>query len=91
MAAATASRPAVAVPNDDMDDLFDYNANLDDDIFRDVDTNMNVSSRGTNAASQPARAGDDLGLGIDEEIKVKKARQPIAKLDEDRFVRTVTD
>lgn len=90
MAAATASRPAVAVPNDDMDDLFDYNANLDD-IFRDVDTNMNVSSRGTNATSQPARAGDDLGLGIDEEIKVKKARQPIAKLDEDRFVRTVTD
>ena len=74
-----------------MDDLFDYNVNLDDDIFRDVDTNMNVPSRGANGASQPARAGDDLGLGLDEEIKVRKVRQPIAKLDEDRFVRSIID
>lgn len=86
MAAATAGRPAAAAPADDMDDLFDYNVNLDD-IFRDVDTNMNVPARATNAAPPPAGRANSVGLGIDEEIKVRKARQPIAKLDEDRYVR----
>ena len=86
MAAATAARPATAAPADDLDDLFDYNVNLDD-IFHDVDTNMNVPARATNAAPAPTARANSVGLGIDEEIKVRKARQPIAKLDEDRYIR----
>ena len=86
MAATTAVRPAAGPAADDMDDLFDYNANLDD-IFRDVDTNMNAPSRATNAVPPPAGRANSVGLGIDEEIKVRKARRPIAKLDEDRYIR----
>ena len=78
-AAATATRPA-----NDGDDQFDQEL---DDIFRDVDTNMNVPARGSAAAAPRAtERANSVGLGIDEEIKVRKARQPIAKLDEDRFV-----
>ncbi|KAL8790552.1 MAG: hypothetical protein Q9195_006296 [Heterodermia aff. obscurata] len=86
MAAVTAPRPAATAPADDMDDLFDYNVDLDD-IFRDVDTNMNVPARAANAAPPPpAGRANSVGLGIDEEIKVRKARQPIAKLDADRLL-----
>lgn len=85
MAAATAANQPVAVPTDDVDDIFDYNANLDD-IFRDVDTNMDIPARRANSAARPAARAGSVGLGIDEEIKVKKARQPIAKLDENRLV-----
>ena len=87
MATVTAAPPAAsAAPADDMDDLFDYNVNLDD-IFNDVDTNMNLPARSTNAGPPPAGRVNSVGLGIDEEIKVRKTRQPIAKLDEDRYIR----
>ena len=69
-----------------MDDLFDYNVNLDD-IFNDVDTNMNVPARATNAAPPATGRVNSVGLGIEEEIKVRKTRQPIAKLDEDRYIK----
>ena len=81
MAATTANRAAAAPA----DDIFDYNADLDD-IFRDVDTNMNVPARSASNAPQSTPRGGGAGLGIDEEIKVAKARKPIPKLDEDRFV-----
>lgn len=51
------------------------------DIRREVDVDVNTT-RGFGI-----RAGDgDLsaGLGIDEEIKVRKRRAPLAKLDEER-------
>lgn len=65
-----------------LDDLLDNNVNLRD-IFRDVDTNMDVPSR------RKASSGADIsniisGIGIDEEIQVKKKRKPIPKLDESR-------
>ena len=82
----TMAATAAAAPAGDMDDLFDYNVNLDD-IFRDVDTNMNVPARGTNAARPATGRANSVGLGIDEEIKVRKARQPVAKLDENRYMR----
>ncbi len=69
-------------PVDDLDDsLFDYDVG---DVFRDVDTNMDV------LAVQKSAAGSDgkengAGLGIDEEIKVTKKRAPVPKLDENRF------
>ncbi len=69
-------------PVDDLDDnLFDYDVG---DVFRDVDTNMDVL-----AVQKPAAGTDGkekgAGLGIDEEIKVTKKRAPVPKLDENRF------
>lgn len=69
-------------PVDDLDDsLFDYDVG---DVFRDVDTNMDVS-----VVHKPAARADvkenGAGLGIDEEIKVTKKRAPIPKLDENKF------
>ena len=64
-------------PIDDVDDsLFDYDVG---DVFRDVDTNMDVP------AVRAERKEDGAGLGIDEEIKVIKKRAAIPKLDENRF------
>ena len=62
-----------------INDLFDYDVGLDD-ILRDVSTTSN-----TNAAKQPSGPeGSGLGLGLDEEVKVSKKRQPVVKLDESR-------
>lgn len=66
------------MPGDALDHL------LDQDVFRDVDTNMDIPVR--RKASPTSRAQDSaFGLGIDEEIKISKRRRPIAKLDEDRY------
>lgn len=70
-------------PIDDLDDsLFDYDVG---DVFRDVETNMDVP-----AVQKPVARGigkeNGTGLGIDEEIKVSKKRAPVPKLDVDRFV-----
>ena len=75
---ATNSGAPNAPPIDDLDDsLFDYDVA---DVFRDVDTNMDVP------AVRAEKKEDGAGLGIDEEIKVTKKRAPIPKLDENRFV-----
>lgn len=69
-------------PVDDMDDsLFDY----DLDVFRDVDTNMDIRAM-QKPAARAERNENGAGLGIDEEIKVTKRRAPVARLDENRFV-----
>ncbi len=61
---------------DDMDDsLFDYSVG---DVFRDVDTNMEVPAVRVDGNEISA------GLGIDEEIKVTKKRAPVPRLDENR-------
>ena len=86
MAETTTNRPAAA-PADELDEILNYDA--DDDVFRDVDTNMNVPARETSAANVSAQKDNGAGLGIDEEIKVVKTRKPIPKLDEDRFVHTL--
>lgn len=67
---------------DALDDLLDYNTNHND-VFRDVDTNMDVPSRGK-ASSSADISNSISGIGIDEEIQVKKKRKPIPKLDESR-------
>lgn len=67
---------------DALDDLLDHNGSQND-VFRDVDTNMDVPSR--RKASPGAFLGNTIsGIGIDEEIQVKKNRKPIPKLDESR-------
>ncbi|BCR87037.1 Chromosome segregation in meiosis protein 3 [Aspergillus chevalieri] len=64
-----------------INDLFDYDVGLDD-ILRDVSTTSK-----TNAAKPPSGSeGPGLGLGLDEEVKVSKKRQPVAKLDESRLL-----
>lgn len=70
-------------PVDDLDDsLFNYDVG---DVFRDVDTNMDVP-----AVQKPAARVDGkdngAGLGIDQEIKVTKKRALVPKLDENRLL-----
>ena len=65
---------------DDLDDLFNYDIG---DVFRDVDTNIDVPTQ----QKPPIRANGQenaAGLGIDEEVKVARKRAPIPKLDLDR-------
>ena len=69
-----------------VNDLFDYDVGLDE-IFQDRPTATANANANANAnASKPA-TGDptSLGLGLDEEVKVTKKRQPIPKLDEARY------
>lgn len=62
---------------DDLDDLFNYDAEPDQNAV----TNVTTNAMRTTSTRDEIGAGD---LGIDEEIKVRKPRAPIAKLDEDR-------
>ena len=75
---------ALALPIDDLDDLFDYDVNMND-VLRDVDLNMDAPAE----PKIPAKASgkeNAIGLGIDEEIKVVKQRKLVPKLDEARCV-----
>lgn len=70
-------------PTDDLDDsLFDYDVG---DVFRDVETNMDVPTVQKPIAKANGKE-DGTGLGLDEEIRVTKKRAPIPKLDVNRFV-----
>ena len=89
MAAATAHRPAAPLA-DDLDDLFDYDVNVDD-VFRDVDTNIHAPVRENTAVSRPKDSATGNTLGIDEEIKVVKKRVPVPKLDEGRYVNSLSE
>jgi replication fork protection complex subunit Csm3/Swi3 len=62
-----------------VNDLFDYDVGLDE-LLQEAPTTSNL---------RPSVAPDTsgLGLGLDEEVKVNKKRQPVAKLDESRSVR----
>ncbi|KAE8148849.1 replication fork protection component Swi3-domain-containing protein [Aspergillus avenaceus] len=64
-----------------IDDLFDYDIGLDDIL-------QNVSS--TTEANTPklstVQDTPGLGLGLDEEVRITKKRQPVAKLDESRLL-----
>lgn len=75
---------AAAVPADDLDDLFNYDVNMDV-VLRDVDPNMDAPVTPKLPAKTSGKE-NAVGLGIDEEIKVVKQRRPIPKLDEPRCV-----
>ncbi|KAF3481013.1 chromosome segregation in meiosis protein 3 [Arthroderma uncinatum] len=68
--------------NDDVDDLFDYDAGLDD-ILREVEQKTRKTA--DSASNNPTKPDGDI-LGIDDEIKVTKKRAPIVKLDETRLL-----
>ncbi|KAI9844264.1 MAG: chromosome segregation in meiosis- protein [Sclerophora amabilis] len=87
-----ASRSGAAanpLPGDDIDDLFNYDAGRDE-MFRDVDTDMNApvgnSVINPNTNDVRERSGGDGGLGIDEEIKVKRIKKVHVKLDEEKLL-----
>lgn len=67
---------------DELDDLFDYNVTMED-VFRDTNVAMDVPN--SEPTAHTTSRDKDLGLGIDEEIKVTKKRQPIPKLDDNRL------
>ncbi|KAL4923266.1 Chromosome segregation in meiosis protein 3 [Aspergillus undulatus] len=74
-------------PTDHVDDLFDYNVGLDD-ILQDINTNPINTNPSSTAAPKQSAPPDNAGvvLGLDEEVKVVKKRQPVAKLDENRLL-----
>ncbi|KAI9830442.1 MAG: hypothetical protein M1819_005694 [Sarea resinae] len=84
LAPSTQSLNTTAPPGDELDDLFNYDVGTDD-VFRDVDTNMDVLVR-PEAPAQSIAGKDSTGLGIDEEIKVTRKRKPIAKLDHEKLL-----
>ncbi|KAI5289312.1 chromosome segregation in meiosis- protein, partial [Ascosphaera aggregata] len=63
-------------------DLFDYDLELDD-IVRERHDQKNSTEQQASVARQ--NTADDANLGLDEEIKVTKARRPVPKLDEDKY------
>lgn len=78
-AARAQPAPGAAARADDFDDLFNYDAGLDE-VFGDLTPPKPASPKNT---SRKARA--DIGLGIDKEVKIdKKERVPRVKLDENR-------
>ncbi|KAI9820337.1 MAG: chromosome segregation in meiosis- protein [Pycnora praestabilis] len=73
----TRTRDIVApAPPDDLDDLFNYDAGMDD-ALRSANT-------ATNDGAKSTLKKNGATLGIDEEIKVTKKRRPTVKLDENR-------
>ena len=79
---------AVAVPRDDLDDILDYDVNMDD-VLRDIDPNMDAPAA-PKFPAKSTRIENGISLGIDEEIKVVKQRKPVPKLDEARFATEVS-
>ena len=69
-------------PHDELeDDLFNYNPNVGEP-FRDAGANNTTAPTSGNTVN----VEEDRGLGIDDEVKVRKPRRPVAKLDEDRLL-----
>ncbi|KAL8990008.1 MAG: hypothetical protein Q9177_001232 [Variospora cf. flavescens] len=62
---------------DEADDLFDYDIDMQE-AFRDANVAMSVSNLEPTGLSKSKNV--DLGLGIDEEIKVTKKRRPYSNL-----------
>jgi hypothetical protein len=74
--------PGPTAGGEQLDDLFDYDVDLDD-VFRPLSPLKPIEP----AAEKKAlgRGQNGLGLGIDEEVEVtKKQRAPRVKLDENR-------
>ncbi|KAL2836040.1 replication fork protection component Swi3-domain-containing protein [Aspergillus pseudoustus] len=82
MATENILQAEAARTTDFVDDLFDYDVGLDG-ILQEISTNT-----GTANAPKETAPPDNSGvvLGLDEEVKVAKKRQPIPKLDENRLL-----
>lgn len=71
----------IAIPRDDIDDLYNYDIDNTDDVFREFETNMEAPVQ-PKPGNAPKTGAD---LGIDSEVQVVKKRKPVAKLDENRY------
>ncbi|EFE44048.1 replication fork protection component Swi3, putative [Trichophyton verrucosum HKI 0517] len=69
--------------NENVDDLFDYDAGLDD-ILRQVEQDTNKTTAASSSQDQP-NPGKGV-LGIDDELQVSRKRAPVAQLDEARLL-----
>lgn len=78
MPIAVAPNPRAASP-DDLDDLFNYDTGIDESFANTNDDAAPTTANGNNPVANPQPAAN-----LDEEIKVIKKRQPVAKLDEER-------
>jgi replication fork protection complex subunit Csm3/Swi3 len=75
--------PARDIPDDDELDAI-LNGTLDGQDIFDI---SNVQAQTQEPASRPQKQrANESGLGIDEEIKIVKKRQPVPKLDESRLL-----
>lgn len=77
-----ADAPLEAIPTDRANDLNDYRLE-DENIRRQNVTNNEMTLIGYQNPL-PIAGEEQSGLGIDEAVKIKKQRAPVAKLDEDR-------
>lgn len=73
--------PENASSHHDLNDLFDYDVGLED--IREGNAAQAATADGP---KPPVGDPSTLGLGVDEEVKVNRKRQPVAKLDENRQV-----
>jgi replication fork protection complex subunit Csm3/Swi3 len=67
---------------DELDALFDFDAGEDQFSNTGLSTNGNNTRDTFREHSASARRSE--GLGLDEEVKIAKKRQPVAKLDATR-------
>lgn len=73
--------PSAVVPNsranlapaDDLDDLFNYDAGIEETF-----------NQREQQSVRPAGDDNNEATGLDEEVKITKKRRPVAKLDEER-------
>ncbi|KAI9721089.1 MAG: hypothetical protein M1812_002570 [Candelaria pacifica] len=79
-----AGQRSAATGPDELDDLFNYDASIDE-AFRNAEHALN-GPIASNESNKAGKKGTSAGLGIDEEIKVTRKRKPIAKLDADRLL-----
>ncbi|KAH0370195.1 Swi3-domain-containing protein, partial [Aureobasidium melanogenum] len=69
-------RPTVE-PDDDLDDIFNYDAGINATFNQQQDDANN---------NDTVQDQHDVPVNIDEEVKVTKKRKPVAKLDEERLL-----
>ncbi|PLB50523.1 Swi3-domain-containing protein [Aspergillus steynii IBT 23096] len=66
----------------DINDLFDYDVGLDELVLQEPPPSSNTNA--PKPSFTPEASG--LKLGLDEEVKVTRKRQPVAKLDDNRLL-----
>ena len=82
MAPSTAN--ATADRDNDLDPIFGVDVD-DNDLFRDIDTNIQAPGNAATKRKAADLEDEDDVLGLSKEVNVKKQRQPIAKLNEARY------
>ncbi|KAL1955387.1 hypothetical protein VTO42DRAFT_8607 [Malbranchea cinnamomea] len=73
--------------NTAQDDLFDYDAGLDELLRETAEQNTNgTENQPRDSSNNRKGSSNDADLGLDEEVKITRKRAPVAKLDENRLL-----